>query len=89
VGLVEAIRKSLPSRLEWTEADTALLALANAQARDLDELERRDDMAAIRERRFGRLALTRIIGQLDLPQHARSSSLRARKAAERRWRAAG
>ncbi len=83
--LVAAIRASLPPQLEWTECDEGLLELAAAQARDLDALEGREDLAAIRERRFQRLALTRIIGQLDLPQHARATTLRARKAAAARW----
>lgn len=84
--LVEAIRASLPERLEWTEADCLTLMLARHQAEDLDALETRDDLAAIRERRFQRAALCRLIGELDLPQHARSSVLKARRAAEARWR---
>ena len=70
VELVDAICSSLPAHLVWTETDQALLALAEAQARDLDRLQGRDDLAALRECRFQRLALVRIIGQLDLPQHA-------------------
>jgi hypothetical protein len=85
-GLVRAIRTSLPPSMEWTEVDAALLALAERQARDLDALESRDDLPAIREARFQRLALTRIIGQLDLPHNARSTVLRAQKAAQGRWR---
>jgi hypothetical protein len=38
VELVRAIRDSLPSSMEWTERDVALLSLAEAQAADLDRL---------------------------------------------------
>ncbi len=86
--LVDAIRDSLPPSLMWTEADRALLELAATQADDLDRLEGRTDLPAVRERRFQRLALVRIVGQLDLPAHARSSVLRAQKAARGRWDAA-
>ena len=86
--LVERIRNSLPARLEWTEADEVLLELAARQAADLDALESRDDLAAVRECRFQRLALVRIVGQLDLPAHARSSVLKASKAAQARWHGA-
>jgi hypothetical protein len=86
--LIERIRSSLPSQLEWTEADLALLELASAQARDLDSLEERHDLAGVRERRFQRAALARLIGELDLPQHARASVLKAQKAARARWHGA-
>ena len=88
MDLVERIRDSLPPTLEWTEADVALLALAAAQAKDLDALEGRDGLAAVRERRQGRLALVRIVGQLDFPAHARSTVRRARRAAQTRWNGA-
>ena len=84
-ALIATIRDSLPDSLEWTEADRALLQLAMSQAADLDRLEERDDLAGVRERRFARLALARLVGQLDLPHHARGSVLKARKAAAARW----
>lgn len=83
--LVRRIRRSLPPQLEWTEADLALLALADRQAADLDALEARDDLPAIRERRFQRLALVRIVGQVDLPVRGRASALKATRAARARW----
>jgi hypothetical protein len=72
--------------LEWTEVDLAMLELAERQATDLDALEGRgDDLAAVREARLQRLALARLVGQLDVPHHARSSVLKAQKAANARW----
>jgi hypothetical protein len=84
-ALVRAIRDSLPPSLEWTAVDEAVLALAEAQAADLDALEARDDLAGVRERRFQRAALCSIIGRLDLPNNARSSVLKAQRAAAARW----
>jgi hypothetical protein len=69
-ALVRAIRDSLPSSLEWTTVDEAVLALAEAQAADLDSLESRNDLAGMRERRFQRAALCSIIGRLELPHNA-------------------
>lgn len=36
---VETIREALPSDHEWDQRETALLALAEAQAADIDRLE--------------------------------------------------
>lgn len=86
--MVLAIASSLPATMEWTEVDATVLRLALAQAQDLDLLEStasKRGVAGFRERRFARLALVRIIGQLDVPQHARSTVLRAQKAAAARW----
>jgi hypothetical protein len=87
-ALVRRIRTSLSDSLEWTETDELVLQLCEMQAADLDRLEASDELKAIREARNQRLALCRLIGQLDLPQNARSSVLRARKAASARWNGA-
>jgi hypothetical protein len=83
--LVRRIKAELPPALEWTPTDLLLLRMSEDQARDLDELEKRDDLPSMREARNQRLVLCRLIGQLYLPQHARSSVLRAQKAARARW----
>jgi hypothetical protein len=97
-ALVERVRAALPSTHEFDERDLALLDLAERQARDIDRLEA--DIAergvrvgerlnsAIPEARQGRVALARILGQVDLPEVGTTRSLHARKAANARWRGA-
>ena len=95
-SLVERIREALPSTHEFDERDLTLLDLAERQARDIDRLEA--DIAergarvgerlnnAIPEVRQARVALARILGQVDLPEVGTTSSQHARKAAIARWR---
>lgn len=100
--LVDAIRKSLPRTHEWDERETALLELAARQADDLDRLE--SDIAkqgarvegrtgtmlnqAFAEARQARVALARILGQIDIPESLSPRALHGRKAAEARWKQA-
>ena len=99
VELVQAIQNGLPASHEWDERERALLDLALRQAADLDLLEA--DIAAngvrspsgrlstiISEARQGRVALSRILGQVDIPQSTSPAVVRARKGAQARWRAA-
>jgi hypothetical protein len=96
VGLVAAIRSSLPASHEWDERERALLDLAERQAADIDRLEA--DVAAVGVRtesgrlnqalcevRQGRVALARILGQVDVPDTTSPRSLHGRKAAVSRW----
>jgi hypothetical protein len=99
VSLVVEIRAGLPTSHEWTERDRALLDLAARQAADIDRLEA--DIAdqgvrvqgrgasvlnqSICEVRQGRVALARILGQVDVPDAPTTRSLHARKAAVARW----
>jgi hypothetical protein len=100
VDLVVTIRDSLSPDTEWDEREAALLALAECQAADIDRLEA--DIAArgvrvegrgaqvlnsaFAECRMARVALARILGQIDLPDTASPASVHARKAAQARWR---
>jgi hypothetical protein len=100
VALVEEIRKSLPPGHEWTERELALLDLAARQAADIERLEADIANVGVRaasgrlnqafgEVRQGRVALARILGQVDIPEDVKPASLHGRKAAEARWRRAG
>jgi len=93
---VEAIRRGLPPSHEWDERERALLGLAARQAADIELLEA--DIAehgarlpdgrlntALCELRQGRVALARILGQVDIPESTAPRSLHARKAAQARW----
>jgi hypothetical protein len=93
---VRALRRSLPPQYQWDERELALLDLAEQQARDLDALDR--DIAkngvrlgetklnsALMEARQARVALARVLGQIDIPEIGRTSSIHARKAAQKRW----
>ena len=97
---VRTIRASLPPSHEWHEREGALLALAEAQARELDLLEA--DIAEhgvrspsgrlntiVSEARQARVALARILGQVDIPESLSPRALHGRRAAEGRWKAAG
>ena len=94
---VRAVRDSLPASHEWDEREASLLALAEAQARDIEALEAviaergvaaKDSWrlnAAVSEVRQARVALARILGQIDIPEIGRTSSGHASKAARARW----
>jgi hypothetical protein len=98
-ALVQAIRESLPASHEWDERERALLDLAARQAADIDRLEadiaergarvpgRGSDVLnqAFCEVRQGRVALARILGQVDVPETTAPRSLHGRKAAAARW----
>ena len=81
VEQVRAVRESLPASHEWDEREASLLALAEAQARDIEALEAviaergiaaKDSWrlnAAVSEVRQARVALARILGQIDIPRN--------------------
>jgi len=90
-ALIEAIRReSLPPDHEWDERGSALLALAEAQAADIDRLEAEIakngvPVGAIAEVRQSRVALARILGRVELPGSPATATVHARKAARARW----
>ena len=98
-AVVDAIREGLPPSYEWDQRDAALLALAARQAADIDRLEADIAERGVRvpsgrgevlnqafcEVRQARVALARILGQLDVPEAVRPASLHASKAARARW----
>jgi hypothetical protein len=98
VDLVRAIRDSLPPTHEWTERDAALLELAERQA-DIDRLEADIAEGGVRvsgrgadvlnqsfaEARQARVALGRLLGQVEIPDEESTRSIHARKAANGRW----
>jgi len=88
VARVEAIRGSLLPHHEWDEREEALLELARAQAADIERLEADIEARGVRvpgargqevlnqsiaEVRQARVALARILGQVDIPESARSA----------------
>jgi hypothetical protein len=99
VALVEAIREGLPASHEWDERERTLLDLAARQAADIDRLEADIEARGVRvpgrggevlnqaiaEVRKARVALARILGQVDVPESLSPRSLHGRKAAEVRW----
>ena len=99
VSLVAAIRDGLPTSHQWDERDRALLDLAARQAADIDRLEADIAENGVRvqgrgasvlnqslcEVRQARVALARILGQVDIPDSTPTRSLHARKAAIARW----
>jgi hypothetical protein len=100
VELVKAIRSSLPESHEWDEREAGLLELAARQAADLDALEADIAKVGVRtesgrlnqafcEARQARVALARILGQVDVPEATSPRSLHGRKAAEARWHGRG
>jgi hypothetical protein len=101
--MIEAIRKGLPPGVELDERETALLDLASRQALDVeraaDDLRQRGYLVegsrgqqvvnpSVSEARQGRLALGKLLGQIDLPESTRDSVLAAQRAADARWRKA-
>ena len=96
VDHVRAIRASLPAHFEFDERDLALLELAEQQAADVDALladvrargVRNDDdrlNSAVREARQARIALARILGQVDMPEAGTGAQIHGRRAAHARW----
>jgi hypothetical protein len=103
VDLVHAIRDGLPPGVELDERETAILDLAARQARDVERAEsdiesrgylvpgsRDQDVVnpSMAEVRQGRLALGKLLGQLDLPESTKDAVRSARHAAETRWKRA-
>ena len=101
--LIEAIREGLPPGIELDEREEALLDLAARQARDIAAAEadiatrgylvpgsKGQDVInpSVAEARQSRLALGKLLGQLDLPESTKDAVRGARKAAEARWRKA-
>src|SRR5690348_555312 len=93
---VAAIRDSLPDHFQWDEREAALLDLAMRQAKDLEALGA--DIAThgvrsqsgrlstiVSEARQSRVALSRILGQVDVPDSVRPAVSHARRAAQARW----
>ena len=100
---IEAIREGLPPGVELDEREEALLDLARRQARDVAAAEadiesrgylvtgsRGQDVInpSVAEVRQSRIALGKLLGQLDLPESTRDAVRNARNAAEARWRQA-
>jgi hypothetical protein len=97
-ALIATVRDSLPPDHEWDERELAWLALAEAQAADIDRLEA--DLAergprvgerlnqAFAEVRQGRVALARILGGVNIPESVKTATLHGRKAAAARWKVA-
>jgi uncharacterized protein with von Willebrand factor type A (vWA) domain len=99
-GLIESIRNGLPAGVELDEREEALLDLAAHQAEDIARAEadisergflvegsrgQQVINPAVPEVRQGRLALGKLLGQLDLPESTRDAVRNARRAAESRW----
>lgn len=98
--LVTRIRDRLPAGYEWDERELALLDLALRQAADLDLLEADIAVHGVRspsgrlstivsEARQGRVALSRILGAVDVPESVRPAVTHAGKAARARWKQTG
>jgi terminase small subunit-like protein len=97
---IEAIRTGLPPGVELDEREEAILDLAARQARDVHAAEadiatrgylvegsRGQEVLnpSLAEVRQSRLALGKLLGQLDLPESTRDALRGARHAAEARW----
>jgi hypothetical protein len=101
--LIEAIRTGLPPGVELDEREEAILDLAARQARDVAAAEadiagrgylvpgsrgQKVLNPSLAEVRQSRLALGKLLGQLDLPDSTKDAVRSAQHAAERRWRKA-
>lgn len=99
--LIEAIKRGLPDGVEMDEREEALLALAAAQSADIERAEadiaergylvpgsRGQQVVnpSVAEVRQSRLALGKLLGQLDLPESTREAVQAARRAAQAGWR---
>lgn len=100
--LVALLNQSLPGGAEWDEREQALIDLARRQANDIDQLERLLALEgasvtgstgqsrlnpAFAELRQQRLALSRILGDIKLPDEGLGASKNVTKsrAAHVRW----
>jgi hypothetical protein len=101
--LIDAIRSGLPAGIELDEREEALLVIAAAQSADIARAEadiaKRGYLVegsrgqqvvnpSIGEARQARLALGKLLGQLELPESSSEASMDARRAARQRWRKA-
>ena len=99
-ALIEAIRDGLPLGVELDEREETLLGLAAGQARDVEraeaDLAKRGYLVSgyqgqqvvnpsVSEARQGRIAIGRLLGQIDLPESTRDAVKHAREAVEARW----
>jgi hypothetical protein len=99
-GIIDAIRAGLPPGVELDEREEALLDLAAGQAEDVARVEadiasrgylvsgsRGQQVVnpSVAEARQSRLALGKLLGQLELPESASDVVRSARQAAEARW----
>jgi hypothetical protein len=97
LDLVEAIRTGLPPGVELDQREEALLDLAARQAADVAAAEadiaarghlvegsrgQKVVNPSVAEVRQSRLALGRLLGQLDLPESTRDAVTGARRASE-------
>ena len=102
-ALIEAIRDGLPPGVELDEREELILDLAARQARDIAlaeaDIEQRGYLVpgskgqqvinpSVGEVRQSRLALGKLLGQIDLPESTRDAVRSARRAAETRWKRA-
>ena len=100
-ALVDAISSALPDTHVWDERECALLALAVRQADDIDRLEadiaehgvrvegrggQRSLNQSLAEARQARIALSRILNAIDIPESVLPSVLHGQRAAHARWR---
>ena len=98
--LIKTIRGGLPLGVELDEREETLLSLAAGQARDVEraeaDLAKRGYLVpgaqgqqvvnpSLGEARQGRIAVGRLLAQIDLPDSTRDAVKRARHAAEERW----
>ena len=99
--LIEAIKEGLPTGVELDEREEALLDLAARQARDVGRAEadivargylvpgsKGQDVInpSVAEVRQSRIALGKLLGQLDLPESTKDTVRHARNAANTRWK---
>ena len=100
MDLIASIKAGLPPSVELDEREEALLDLAARQLADIERAEQdiqdrgylvggsRGQAVinpSIAEVRQGRLALGKLLGQLDLPESTADAVRTARQAAEKRW----
>lgn len=99
-SMIDAIRDGLPSGIELDEREEAILDLAGRQAQDVKraeaDIENRGYLVegsrgqsvinpSVSEARQSRIALGKLLGQLDLPESTKDTVRHARNAAEARW----
>jgi hypothetical protein len=98
-ALERAIRDDLPVHVELDPREKELLRQARAQADDIAALQADvDDRGhvldsgavnpCVRELRQARVALSRLLAGIDLPAAAKTTVLRAERAAKARWKPA-
>jgi hypothetical protein len=101
--LAQLIESNLPPGVELDEREQTILDLAQRQLDHVEraeaDVERRGWTVegsqgqsvlnpSVGEARQGRVAVARLLGQLDLPESTRDAVRSARHAAEQRWKKA-